>query len=318
MKQLVISLFCAGALLGTTMLMPLSCAAEGTWMQGGATTNSTSKGMQNAQKTITYAIAAASMISAGISLGTNYYHNLLNFDPIGIVLKAMLYNDARHRKGKLSEDIPELQAAVRQIGSAADLMSECEGSKEGETCNELNATLDRTRVHVSSLQNIGLEAIKDVTGNKVLKTSGELIGAKEFIQKGFGTEVSTADPTANLPSVNLSEADRKKLEEAMKAAKVQRTEMETANITTRKKAHLQLNGTAGVARADLGATVARSERAIDPELTKFVGSGDGVIANIKVLCGLDLTLSQRLNLLNMLQGQQVANDAAMALQFVED
>ena len=104
----------------------------------------------------------------------------------------------------------------------------------------------------------------------------------------------------------------------MKAAKVQRTEMETANITTRKKAHLQLNGTAGVARADLGATVARSERAIDPELTKFVGSGDGVIANIKVLCGLDLTLSQRLNLLNMLQGQQVANDAAMALQFVED
>ena len=86
----------------------------------------------------------------------------------------------------------------------------------------------------------------------------------------------------------------------------------------RKSGHLQLTGTAGVARADLGTTVAEAERDQYGRLSSYVGSGKGLVANIKVMCGLDLTLAQRLNLLNMLYGQQAANEAASALQQLQN
>ena len=86
----------------------------------------------------------------------------------------------------------------------------------------------------------------------------------------------------------------------------------------RKLGHLQLTGTAGVARSDLGITVAVAEQKMFDKLKEYVGSGGSLTANVKVLCGLDLTLAQRLNLLNMLYGQQAANEAASALQLLED
>lgn len=316
MKQ-VINLFCATALLGATILTPVSGWAEegGTWQQGGLATNQTSSNMQNVQKYMAQAMATFSLINAVSSMFMIPYWNPLNFDPLGIYLNYKLYDDAKHRHYQLSDEIPELQAAIRQMGSAADLMA-CEG-EEGETCDEVNATLDRTSVHVNTLKNVGLEALEDVSGD-LLDTTAELIAAAPYIQAGFGAESEAFDATTNLPNVNLSAEDKKKLEEEMKKAQTTRTETELSNIQVRKKAHLQKMGTAGVARADLGATVAASEKAIDKDLSSFVGSGDGLIANIKVVCGLDLTLSQRLNLVNMLQGQQVANDAAMNLQFVEE
>ena len=67
-----------------------------------------------------------------------------------------------------------------------------------------------------------------------------------------------------------------------------------------------------------GTVVAGAERDQYGRLSSYVGSGKGLVANVKVLCGLDLTLAQRLNLLNMLYGQQAANEAAAALQQLED
>ena len=78
-----------------------------------------------------------------------------------------------------------------------------------------------------------------------------------------------------------------------------------------------MTGTAGVARADLGTTVAVASQKQNDSLASHIGSGNGVIANIKILAGLDLALAQRLNLLNMIYGQQAANEAAIELQHLE-
>ena len=77
-------------------------------------------------------------------------------------------------------------------------------------------------------------------------------------------------------------------------------------------------GTAGVARADLGITVAASERADNGTLFSYVGSGGDLTGNLKVLVGLDLILTLRLNLFNMIYGQQTSNEAAMALQYLAE
>ncbi len=357
MLNKTLTVLCAGALLSTTMLMPVSSAwAEGTWQKGGLATNQVSGGTAKAQKTITDVLAYWGLLSNSILFATSWIpiHFLpgivctwatiipacraylaggstqhgLNIDVAGAALDGVLLYDAMHKKAVWSEDIPNLEAQIRQIGSAADLEQECEDDEEG-SCNATNATLDKTEVYIKTLKNVGLEAIEDVAGS-ILKTPTELISAGPYIQEGFGSEVEGIDVSKSvgkktssgtilwsdyLPDENDNTTNNGT--RTTTAVKKERTETELNDIKDRKLAHLQLTGTAGVARADMGATVARSEKAAFDRLSSYVGSGDGLIANIKVLTGLDLTLSQRLNTLNMLQGQQVANDAASALQFVE-
>lgn len=351
---------CVGALLGSTVIMPLSrLHAEETWQQGGLATNNVSKGTAKAQESISIALAALGLASNVATFIAS--HNIVtwvssvtskgappiippqtatiftgdivwgtfgfNTDLMGAALDGMLLNDAMTKKAVWSEDIPELQAQIRQMGSAADLEQECEGGEEG--CNATNVTLDGTEVHIKTLKNVGLEALEDVAGS-VLTTPGELIGAAPVIQQGFGSEVAGIDVSQSAGKKTASgvilwsdyfpDANDTTTSGGTRTSMVQKpekTEKEIKAADDRKLAHLQLTGTAGVARADLGATVARSEKAAFDRLSSYVGSGDGLIANIKVLTGLDLTLSQRLNMLNMLQGQQVANEAANALQFVE-
>lgn len=323
-----INVVCASALLGATLLTPVFSVAE-TWQQGGLSSNQVSGHTANVQKNFARTMQWIGLISSTISLFTPWW--AINVDFFGNALDYKLWQDAKHRKASWSEPIPQLEAAIRQMGSRADLEGECEGEEEGETCNEVNATLDHTEVHIQTLKNVGLEALEDVAGS-VLISPAELIAAAPTIQTGFGTEIEGAlDPSASAGTLTSSGtvyfsdhltdygSDGTNLGTRTTTRTTNtRTEAETQNIRDRKLAHLQLTGTAGVARADLGATVARSERAAFGRLSSYIGSGDGLIANIKVLCGLDLTLTQRLNTLNMLQGQQVANEAASALQFVTD
>jgi len=317
-------------------------------------TNNVSKGTAKAQEAVTMALAAWGVASNTIATvatlipftipgficsktpvpvcifppmgGATGYG--LNTDFMGAALDGMLLHDAMTKNAKWSEDIPELQAQIRQIGGIEDLEGECEDDKEG-TCNATNATLNGTEVYVTTLKNVGLEALKDVSGS-LLITTAQLIDAAPTIQKGFGSEVDGIDTSQSIGkkttsgvilwSDYLPDSDDNTTSGGTRQTtitKIERTDQEIKDISDRKLAHLQLTGTAGVARADLGATVARSEQEAFDRLSSYVGSGDGLIANIQVLSGLDLTLAQRLNLLNMLQGQQVANDAAMALQFVE-
>ena len=346
---------CAGALLGSTVMMPLSSLhAEGTWQQGGLATNNVSTGTAKTQQAISTGlaiygtlmnVAATAVAFAPITipglifckdgviflcltpLMTGYTGWGFNTDAFGIATDALALHDAMTKKAVWSEDPGEYQAQIRQIGSAADLEQECEGGEEG--CNATNATLDGTEVHIKTLKNVGLEALEDVAGS-VLTTPGELIGAAPVIQQGLGSEVEGIDVSQSAGKKTASgvilwsdyfpDATDNTTSGGTRTTMVQKpekTEKEIKAADDRKLAHLQLTGTAGVARADMGATVARSEKAAFDRLSSYVGSGDGLIANIKVLTGLDLTLSQRLNMLNMLQGQQVANEAASALQFVE-
>lgn len=331
MRRVISSICCASLLMGATLLTPVSGAlAEeegGTWLQGGQATNQPSKKAAEIQKQYTRIAQTAGIIFNTIALITPYW--AINVDFFGITLDAMLLHDAKHRKAKWGEEIPpELQAAIRQIGDRSDLEGECEGDAEG-TCNEVNATLDETEVHVLTLKNVGLEALEDVSGS-LLITPEQLISAAPVIQEGFGTKTQN-DLNASVkknPSSGViywndyvsdpgQEETKKGTRQAAGGQTVAVTEEERKNWGQRKLAHLQLSGTAGVARADMGATVAASERANFERLSSYVGSGAGVIANIKVLCGLDLTLAQRLNMLNMLYGQQAVNEAASALQLVD-
>ena len=322
-----------------------------TWQQGGLSSNQVSDSTAKVQKGMTQALAIMGLASNSMTLlasvtpyilmvpvvsavtklwswiptGTALTFGL-NIDLMGAALDGLLLYDAINKEAVLSEPIPELEATTRMIGSAEDLETECEDSEDGETCNEVNATLDGTEVYISTLKNVGLEALEDVAGS-VLKTAAELIGAGTVIQTGFGSEdenystsTSTTSSTIDWKNAITDYPDSPTITSGGSTTikKVTHSEADLAKIRLRRQAHYQYTATAGVARADLGASVARSERSAFSRLSSYIGSGDGIVANIKVLSGLDLTLTQRLNLLNMVQGQQVSNDAAAALQYVEE
>ena len=274
-------------------------AEEGeTWQVGGLSTNSVSGTTAEMQKYWAYLATGLGAFDSTIALTTHAH--TLNEDAFGIALDAVLLNDAKHRKGQLSEEIPELEAAVRNLGTPEDLEGECAGDDSG-SCNEVNAKLNETELYISTLKNVGLEALEDIAGSVLIEPE-DLIGAAPYIQQGFGsTTIETKTKVAG--------------EEVTEARTL--TEDETQKIGTRRLGHLQLTGTAGVARADLGTTVAVASQKQNDSLASHIGSGNGVIANIKILAGLDLALAQRLNLLNMIYGQQAANEAAIELQHLE-
>lgn len=270
----------------------------GTWQTGGLSTNSVSGTTAEVQKYWSYLATGLGAFNSSFAIMT--HDNTLNEDAFGIVLDAVLLNDAQHRKGHLSEEIPELEAAVRNLGTSEGLEGECVGDTLGN-CNEVNAKLNETELYVSTLKNVGLEALADISGTVLIEPE-ELIAAAPYIQAGFGS--TTIQTTTKVDGQEVTEARTL-------------TEDETQKIGTRRLGHLQLTGTAGVARADLGTTVAVASQKQNDSLASHIGSGNGVIANIKILAGLDLALAQRLNLLNMIYGQQAANEAALELQHLE-
>lgn len=367
----------------------VAVAEEGeVWQQGGLATNQTdSKGTAAAQKALSVVMAGAGIISNGMIFAQRFFPLVFpsivcseatiipvclpfpfsgadswyfNFDLVGLALDAVQLNDAHSKKAQWSEDIPELQAQIRNIGSLGSIEAECEeiqksGGTGGFFCNLVSATLDGTEVHVSTLKNVGLEALEDVAGS-ILKTPEELIGANYTIATGFGTQTALSQATTTTgTNTNSSTNSNSSIlwsnyvtdyGTSMNGASSgssgsggasngsgaangsgasystdpsdQMTEEEKKKADFRRKVHIQMVGTAGVARADLASSLAASEKAQFERLSTYIGSGGGsVVANAKVLVSLDLTLAQRLNLLNMVQGQQVANEAASALQMIE-
>ena len=313
-----------------------AAASNDVWQKGGLATNQVSSGPAKTQEAISKALAIWGIATNGLAFALalmpeerampiiNAVQELvvvptggpvgwwINFDFMGLAVDGLLLSDAMNKTAVWSEDIPELQAAVRQIAEPEDLSEECEAAEEGEEgddaagtkarCNSLNAKLDGTEVHVSTLQNVGLEALEDVAGT-ILKSPEELMAAAPYIKEGFGTTTTEITKKVNGEEVTASRT---------------LTDADNQAMDLRKKGHLQLTGTAGVARADLGTTVAISEKAISDRLREFVGADGGLVGNAKRLCGLDLILAQRLNLLNMLYGQQAANEAAAALQLLQN
>ncbi len=364
-KKLLMS---ALLLCGVSGGVMVAVAEEGeVWQQGGLATNQVSSGTAKAQKALSQGLAAwgfitgvTSFVQAHFSISkpgvvvtpegepTPYVFTGsdtfgLNWDVAGASLDIVQLNDARTKEAQWSKDIPELQSQIRHIGSLGSIESECEKIKEsggtgGFFCNMVSATLDETEVHVSTLKNVGLEALEDVAESPLTQAE-ELIGANPVIQAGFGTKTAelqeiTTDTNKTSNSSVVWSGYITDFGSSMQSAfsdysvfggsfnssdpSDQMTEEEKRKADFRRKAHIQMVGTAGVARADLASSLAASEKAQFDRLSTYIGSGGGsVVANTKVLVSLDLTLAQRLNLLNMVQGQQVANEAASALQMVE-
>ena len=176
--------------------------------------------------------------------------------------------------------------------------------------------LDETEVHVASLNNSGLPALADPSGT-VLKKADEIVGAMPTIQDGFGT-------TSDGGTTKIKGADGKEIEiptSTAGASGVNPSDLSEAELLkvqkNRKVVHLQKTATAGIARSYLMRTVAADQKNFANTMKSYVGTGKSESANIKVLTGLDLGLAQRLNTANMVQGQQVANDAAAALMEVK-
>ncbi len=234
-----------------------------------------------------------------------------NTDIPGVAIDALSYYDATDRKARWSDETREEEAVTRNMGGGEFMKATCwkEGDKENPkvVCDNDKATLAETNLHVATLENAGLEALEDVS-ETVLKKPEELVAATPYIQQGFNGMADVAEK--DLPN-GMS------YDEYMAAVRSANAD-DFAKIDKRRKAHLQYTGITGVARADLGATVAKAEKNRHKDMQDFVGTGDGPIANAKVLSSLTLAVAQRLNVLNMLQGQQTANEAAAALQLVAD
>lgn len=362
-KKLLMSALLLCTVSGGVMV---AVAEEGeVWQQGGLATNQVSSGTAKAQAALSVAMATYGLWDSTISFiqahtpisvpsavvpplapprvypftGTANFG--LNHDLAGASLDLLQLYDAHTKKAQWTQDIPELQAQIRNIGGLGDIEAECEeikksGGTGGFFCNMVSATLDGTEVHVSTLKNVGLEALEDVAESPLTQAE-ELIGANPVIQAGFGTKTAELqEQTTNTEKSNSTVVWSDYITDfgtSMKSAfsdysvfggssnsssTTQMSEEEKRKADFRRKAHIQMVGTAGVARADLASSLAASEKAQFERLSSYIGSGGGhVIANTKVLVSLDLTLAQRLNLLNMVQGQQVANEAASALQMVE-
>jgi len=88
----------------------------------------------------------------------------------------------------------------------------------------------------------------------------------------------------------------------------------------RRLFHKQKTSLTGVAKAELLQSVSatdNSQKRIS-QLEGFVGKGESLSGQAKILAGLELELAGRLNMLNAVQGNTLAVDAADALDRVED
>jgi len=300
--------FVGGLLLGTALLHSVSGSADAvkTANTGLMIYNAAQATKQAARLAMTFTKLSEKIGAATIFVG------LWNFDVPSIAVDIYVYIDNKKKTAKLSEDIPELTAAVREIGDGEAL--------EDDIAEKM---FDPQEVEILTLKNVGLEALKGVDGDTVPVSLTEILSSTGAIQTGFGT-MTGGVPSSVITSVcgQLTGALRTQCEDS--AAATNSGQTATINSTQRQEhtkrrlAHLQMTGTAGVTRADMATALVAAGREDEDTLISYIGGGSDLVGNAKVLAGLDLILAQRLNLLNMIQGQQAANDAAMALQYVHE
>ena len=307
MNKKIISALCGAALLGTTCLSPRPVVAD--------------SGMAGIQKAYTIVMAGVSIGFATVSMFTNMHGcadlfcfwlddikmpgiGSWNTDLASVAVDVYNLTKAGEREVKWKGLKDTYQAAVRKIG----------GIEEEETEDTEAMFLDETEVHVAAMENSGLPALADSSG-KVLKSVDEIKGALPAIQDGFGT-TSSSNSTVTLPDGSTVDTSVAAGASGVNPAGLTETELSDVQ-KNRREVHLQKTATAGIARSYLMRVVATSQRLFADTMKRYVGSGKSESANIKVLTGLDLGLSQRLNTLNMVQGQQVANEAADALRSIK-
>lgn len=265
----------------------------------------------NAIAQIIFRKGVLQLITEGFSIATPWMA-LINLDVAAIAVDLYIRLDSEKKHWELSDDVDQLQAAVREIGGSEEL--------EDEIAEKM---FDPQGVEILTLKNVGLEALEGVGGSSAPITFEEILSAAGLIQQGFKTSFGgLSASTISSACSQFTGEQRTQCEQyassGVASASSSMTDEQRSEYIKRRTAHLQYTGTAGATRADMSTGLVAAGRADEETLFSYIGAGETLIGNTKVLAGLDLILAQRLNLFNMLQGQQTANEAAIALQFVQE
>jgi len=329
LHQKIISAVCAATLLGAVVTAPVSVYAS--------PSEKVAEQQKEFTKVTAYVTIAAAAVSAIFTPGCMFLYcpdtspvrntpgiGSFNLDIAGAIVDGVALWLAGEAGVKWKDLDDNLQAAVRKI-------AEPEGLEESKTEDKF---INTSKILVESLETTGLEALEDPEGS-IPKTLDEIMSAQAKIQDAFGT-VSSGQLQSN-GSSNGSGGNSNGNSNGSSSGNDSSTSVPSnANLNTgvnpenltaqalevlrarRREAHLQKVATAGAARAHLMKVVVKGEAAASEEMAKLVGKGNGLVANIKLVTAFDLALAQRLNTLNMVLGQLVANEAAAALQQVAD
>ena len=303
------------------------------------------------QSAIFYSMAGLSLlmnsISLGLAVGSGTF-TWFNMDVSSYVMDAleiMMYKKRRtHWKG-----LPEkLQANQRLIGSFEDLES-YQASQEYATETDVHA-MALTTTGIEALfddGNVNAEVLQPavVTSSAMTAAIQEQFGTPELDDAEAANSAADASATAGVNPSDLPESAAEALEAAEKVAEEAAEAAEEAaekvdpNSThqmqeklregisqeqkelQRKRRIINKQKTAltGVAKAELlqsASAMDNSKKRIS-QLESFVGRGESLLGQVKILAGLELELGGRLNLLDAVQANTLAVDAAAALLHVE-
>ena len=291
------------------------------------------------QSAIFYSMAAISLVMNGISLGLavgSGTFTWFNMDISSYVLDAL--EIALYKKRKVHwKGLPEkLQANQRLIGSFEDLES-YQASQEYAT---------ETDVHAMALTTTGIEALFDgesastetlqpavVTSAAMTAAIHEQFGTPELddaedsaASNSTSTETTTTSSDPSVPSPDSSDEDEEEEpidpnSTAQMQYKLREGYSQEQKDLHRKRRIINKQKTAltGVAKAELlqSASATDNSKKRMEQLESFVGRGESLMAQVKILGGLELELGGRLNLLDAVQSNTLAVDAASALLHVK-
>ena len=134
-----------------------------------------------------------------------------------------------------------------------------------------------------------------------------------------GTGQTTTDQTATggTDSTTSTLTETEQLQEDARE-KIGWTDADQQIYRERRRLHKQKTALTGVTKAELfqSASATDNSEARIEQLKSYVGKGESLVAQVKIMAGLELELAGRLNTLNAVQANTLAVDAAAALEYV--
>ncbi|MBP5343569.1 MAG: hypothetical protein J6Y85_00625 [Alphaproteobacteria bacterium] len=264
------------------------------------------------QSAIFYAMSAASIGLDGMSISTFLldagFSWKFGMDVSSAVVDVLEVLPRMKRKTHWKGIPDTLQAAERKIGNFEDLESYASGQEY----------LTETDVHAMALTTTGIEALFD-DGNvntevlsPAVATSAAMTAA---IQEQFGTpelDDVTAEESSEAEAVNPNTLDTEQLQEDLRKNV---SDEDKALQIKRRVINKQKVSLTGVAKAELFQAVSATDNSKKrlQQLEGFVGRGESLSGQVKILGGLELELAGRLNMLDAVQANTLAVDAADAL-----
>lgn len=272
--------------------------------------------------------------------------NLPQFDVVNEALDAAEYALNKKHKTQWKGIPPELQAQQRLIGGFEDL----------ESYQESKGFLTDTDVHAMAVTNTGIEALYDNADVPTDPATYSTSAMTTLIQTQFGTPWIGADTEEDTSAAEALEAkkeaarkaaieeansqgryatqaeidaavaaaiagmsDAKGTEAMQDSLRAQYSDEDKAKQKARREIHHQKTTIGGVAKAELFQQVVATDnhKTRLKALEGYVGKGESLSGQAKIYGALELELSNRLNMLNVVQGNLLAVESANALARVK-